>query len=41
MNDSLKFLFTRLKKPTLTREETERKVCQEVFIANIRQTRHR
>ncbi|MBQ7244427.1 MAG: nucleotidyl transferase AbiEii/AbiGii toxin family protein [Bacilli bacterium] len=35
MNDSLKFLFARLKKPTLTREETERKVCQEVFIAKI------
>jgi len=35
MNDSLKFLFTRLKRPTLTKEETERKVCQEVFIAKI------
>ncbi|MBO4540475.1 MAG: nucleotidyl transferase AbiEii/AbiGii toxin family protein [Bacilli bacterium] len=33
--DSLHFLYTRIKKQSLTKEEAERKVCQEVFIAKI------
>ena len=33
--DSLKFLLSRLKKPELSKEEAERKVCQEIFIAKI------
>ena len=33
--ESLQFLYTRIKKPSLTKEEAERKVCQEVFIAKI------
>lgn len=36
MNKStLSFLFTRVKKQELTKEEAERKVCQEIFIAKI------
>ena len=34
-NETLKFLFSRIKKPGLTKEEAERKTCQEIFIAKI------
>lgn len=33
--ESLRYLYARIKKPSLTREEAERKVCQEVFLAKL------
>lgn len=35
MQQSLKFLYQRIKKPNLTREQAESKVCQEIFIMKI------
>lgn len=35
MNQSLKFLYQRIKKPDLTKEQAESKVCQEVFIMKV------
>lgn len=34
-NESLKELFHRIKRPTLSKEQAESKVCQEVFVAKI------
>ena len=34
-NYSLKFLYSRIKKPTLTKQQAQSKVCQEIFIAKI------
>jgi len=33
--ENLRYLYTRVKKPSLSKEEAERKVCQEVFIAKL------
>ena len=33
--ENLGYLYTRVKKPSLSKEEAERKVCQEVFIAKL------
>lgn len=35
MQQSLKFLYQRIKKPNLTKEQAESKVCQEIFIMKI------
>ena len=35
INYSLKFLYSRIKKPTLSKQQTQSKVCQEIFISKI------
>lgn len=35
MEQSLKFLYTRIKKPEYTKEQAESKVCQEIFIVKL------
>ena len=34
-NYSLKFLFSRVKKPTITKQQAQSKVCQEIFVSKI------
>lgn len=39
MNPNLKFLYQRIKKPNLTKEQAESKVCQEIFIMKVGSSR--
>ena len=34
-NYSLKFLYSRIRKPTLTKQQTQSRVCQEIFVAKV------